>query len=103
MKRSTRLGVVLSVPFALAAGLSGMAFANSYLLHEDFEDGVANGFYEVGGTWSVADGRYTQSSGLCPPRSWVNAIGNYVIQVECTPLAGLETKVIYAHADSSEN
>ncbi len=103
MKRSTRLGVLLSVPFALAAGAYEFAFANSYLLYEDFEDGVANGFYEVGGTWTVADGRYTQSSGLCPPRSWVNAIGNYVIQVECTPLAGLETKVIYAHADSSEN
>ncbi|NQT84908.1 hypothetical protein HQ563_17970 [bacterium] len=103
MKRSTRLGVLLSVPFALAAGAYEFAFANSYLLYEDFEDGVANGFYEVGGTWSIADGRYTQSSGLCPPRSWVNAIGNYVIQVECTPLAGLETKVIYAHADTSEN
>lgn len=103
MKRSLRSSAFFLVSFALIAGAIGLAFANSYLLYEDFNDGVANGFYEVGGTWSVANGRYTQSSGFCPPRSWANAIGNYIIQVECTPVSGDETKVIYAHADTGED
>lgn len=95
--------VRVSISLALLIGTSWPALANSYLLYEDFNDGVANGFYQVGGTWSVASGRYNQTGGACPVRSWVNALGHYIIQVECTPVSGLETKIIYAHADSGEN
>jgi hypothetical protein len=58
MKTTARLVILLSVTFALVAGAPWLAFPNAYLLYEDFDDGVANGFYEVGGTWSVADEDY---------------------------------------------
>ena len=74
---------------------------------EDFEDGVANGFAEVGGTWSVVAGDYLQSTSdpAGPYRSWVHAaeFTAYTLEVDFIPLSGQETKVVYAHADTSEN
>ena len=103
MRKTVCVCVRLWIWLVLLIGAWWSASANSYLLYEDFNDGVANGFYQVGGTWSVASGRYNQTGGACPVRSWVNALGHYIIQVECTPVSGVETKIIYAHADSGEN
>jgi len=76
-------------------------------LYEEFSDGVADGFNEIGGTWSVADGQYVQSTENPPGsyRSWINVghLTKYTLEVDCTPLSGAETKVIYARADEGEN
>jgi hypothetical protein len=82
------------------------AVAGRTLLYEDFEDGAADELTEVGGTWQVVNGEYVQSmeDPPGPYRCWVHAgdFTGYTIEVDCTPLSGYETKVIYAHADRSE-
>jgi len=75
-------------------------------LQEDFDDGIADDFAEVGGTWAVVGGEYVQSTEDPPGpyRSWVNAgdLQEYTIEVDCSLLSGYATKVIYAHADTYE-
>jgi hypothetical protein len=75
------------------------------LLSEDFNDGVADGFTTVGGTWSVIGGQYHQTMALfgASYRSWVNVISAYLIEVDCAIVSGQEAKVIYAHAADGEN
>jgi len=74
---------------------------------EDFDDGAADGFTEVGGAWDVGDGKCLQfaEDPPGPYRSWANAgeLTEYTLEVDCTALSGMETKVIYAHADTTEN
>jgi len=93
------------MPFVVKVGVYDDAFAATALLFEDFDDGVAHGFGEVGGTWAVVYGKYLQSleDPAGPYRSWVDTLPEYIIEVDCTPLSGEETKVIYAHADTSED
>lgn len=97
-------GLLLSM--AIGGGLSANAAAGEVVLFEDFDDGVANGFEEVDGTWEVVEGRYFQSieDPPGPYRSWVNAgdFREYAIEVDWNPVSGEESKVIYAHADNSE-
>jgi len=47
---------------------------NSILLFDDFEDGAADGFTELGGEWTVEGGSYTQlvEDPPGPYRSWVD-------------------------------
>jgi len=80
-------------------------FAASPLFFDDFEDGVADRFVEVGGTWSVTDGKYMQSTTKPPGpyRSYVNALQEYILDVDFSLLSGQEAKVIYAHADIGED
>jgi photosystem II stability/assembly factor-like uncharacterized protein len=98
--------VSLLLPMAIAGGLSLNAAAGEIVFFEDFDDGVANGFEEVGGTWEIVDGRYFQSTEDPPGpyRSWVNAgdFREYAIEVDWNPVSGEESKIIYAHADTSE-
>jgi photosystem II stability/assembly factor-like uncharacterized protein len=92
---------------AVCVGFCDRADARGATFFEDFEDGTADGFTEVGGTWRIAGGRYQQfiEEPPGPYWSWVDAgaLREYTIEVECIPLSGMETKVIYAHADSSES
>jgi hypothetical protein len=105
MKKSLRSSAFFLVSFALIAGAFGSAFANSPLLYEDFNDGVADDFTTVGGTWSVISGQYHQTDGTFGAiyRSWVNVISAYKIDVDCAIVSGQEAKVIYAHAVEGEN
>ena len=34
-------------------------------------------------------------------REWAST--EYIVEVDCTPQSGMETKVIYAHSNTSEN
>jgi hypothetical protein len=85
--------------------LSAVSLASTPLFSEDFNDGVADGFVEAGGTWSVTDGKYVQSTTnpAGPYRSYVNALSEYVIDVDFILLSGQEAKAIYAHADGGED
>ena len=73
---------------------------------EPFQAAAPVRFTTVGGAWAIVDGHYVQSS-LDPPgpyRSWVH-VGNfteYTLEVECTSMPGAETKVIYAHGDTTD-
>jgi hypothetical protein len=92
---------------AIVGGFFADALAQEMALFEDFEDGAADGFAEVGGTWEIVEGRYVQST-IDPPgpyRSWVDAgeLLEYAVEVDCATVAGEETKIVYAHADSSED
>jgi hypothetical protein len=54
---------------------------------EDFDDGVADGFTEVGGKWSVSNGAYVQSDEgtLTPYRSWVDGAFRSHVTVRVEP------------------
>jgi hypothetical protein len=98
----------LSISLAVASVLlhfSNVGLGASTVFFEDFDDGVANRFVEADGTWSVVDGSYVQST-TNPPgpyRSYVSALGEYVMDVDFILLSGQEVKVIYAHADVGED
>ena len=99
-----RLAIFLAVSSVLL-DFWGLAFGASTVFFEDFADGIANRFVEAGGTWSVADGSYVQST-TNPPgpyRCYVSALGEYVMDVDFVLLSGQEVKVIYAHADAWED
>ncbi len=106
MKTAPHSAAPLIASIGLVIGLSCSAFAAGRLFFEDFDDGVADGFEEVGGTWEISRGRYFQSTEEPPGpyRSWVNVgdMPEYTIEVDWNPVSGAETKVIYAHADASE-
>ena len=105
MKKSLRSSAFLLVSLVLVAGAVELAFANSYLLYEDFNDGVADDFTTVGGTWSVIGGQYHQTTATPagPYRSRVDVISAYKIDVDCAIVSGQEAKVIYAHAAEGED
>jgi hypothetical protein len=105
MKRNARSSAFFLISLALVAFAFGLALANSPLLYEDFNDGVADGFTVVGGTWSVIGGQYHQTTATPagPYRSWVNVISAYTIDIDCAIVSGEEAKVIYAHAADGEN
>ncbi len=101
------LAALFALSLALMGGVGEDAFGQGIALFEDFDDGVADGFAEVGGVWEIMEGRYVQSQQEPggPYRSWVDAgdLAEYSIEVDCTQIAGDETKIIYAHGDSSED
>ena len=74
---------------------------------EDFDDGAADGFTEIGDAWDIADGKYLQFADDPPGpyRSWASAaeFREYTLEVDCTPLSGEQTRVIYAHAGATED
>ncbi len=104
VKTDKSLTVSYMASFALVVAAWGTAFPATTLLSEDFDDGVANGFTEVGGSWSASFGKYFQSMTYPqgPYRSWVAAPTEYTIEVDCRAVSGEQTKVIYAHADTGE-
>ena len=85
----------VSIPLAISCALlraSCLVFGASPVFFENFDDGVADRFAEAGGTWSVVDGKYVQST-TNPPgphRSWVSALSEYVIDVDFVLLSGQE-------------
>jgi len=58
------------------------------LLHEDFDDGAADGFTELGGMWSAAGAELLQSASQPPGpyRWWVNTGNPTGITVQAKPL-----------------
>ena len=104
MKTFTYLTTLFAVSFWILVSMPTNAFAETTLFFEDFDDGVADGFTEVGGMWSATSGVYYQSQ-TGPPgpyRSWVGVRAEYTIEVDCRAVSGEQTKVIYAHADTLE-
>jgi hypothetical protein len=104
MSKMKRLAISLVIACVFLHALCSVFGASTVFL-EDFDDGVADRFVEAGGTWSVTDGKYIQST-TNPPgpyRSWVGALSEYVIHVDFILLSGQEAKVIYAHADVWED
>ncbi len=93
------LVVVLAGHCVLTSCSAGTVF------FDDFDDGAAQGFVEVGGAWSVVDGKYIQSTRNPPGpyRSYVSALSEYIMDVDFVLLSGQEAKVIYAHADIGED
>ncbi len=91
MSKVERLSISLAISCALLRA-SCLVFGASPVFFEDFDDGVADRFAEAGGTWSVTDGRYVQTTenpgGPC--RSWVTALSEYVIDVDVILLSGQE-------------
>jgi len=110
VKRHKCVTMWFTVIFLLVAGSRLEVCGTTTLLSEDFDDGKADGFTEIGDAWDVDNGQYLQSA-ESPPyhpgpyRSWVKAgtVNEYTIEVDCTPVSGQETKVIYAHGDSTED
>jgi len=77
------------------------------ILVETYEDGVADGFSELGGVWTADAGVCVQTDSNFPgsSRSWVAAgdYNAYVVEVEFTPLTEGTTTVIYAHGDTGDD
>jgi hypothetical protein len=104
MKTLAYLTGLFAMSLGIVINLPSNAVAQTTLFFEDFDDGVADGFTEVGGAWSVAAGIYYQAQTLPagPFRSWVGVPAEYTIEVDCRAVSGEQTKVIYAHADTME-
>jgi len=77
------------------------------ILVETFDDGSADGFVEVRGTWSLDGDAYTQSTEAPPGPyySWVDAgdYTDYMVEVDFVLPGGGTAQVVYAHADTGTN
>lgn len=86
-------------------------FANNILFQDNFDDGDANGWIIIrnlcGSTWSVKDGRYSNSiigrdcvTESVPEDSlWDNAWQNYSLEVDITPMSGGDWNLAFRFID----